>query len=63
MFSGVHIPVPKISVNGSLNPVNWASEGLPSFDIKWAANGALIKPGNPTLIGVKSSPVVEKSAA
>ncbi|WP_255259025.1 phage tail tape measure protein [Bacillus thuringiensis] len=63
MFSGVHIPVPKISVNGSLNPVNWASEGLPSFDVKWAANGALIKPGNPTLIGVKSSPVVEKSAA
>lgn len=52
MFSGVHIPVPKISVNGSLNPVNWASEGLPSFDVKWAANGALIKPGNPTLIGV-----------
>ncbi len=63
MFSGVHIPVPKISVNGSLNPVNWASEGLPSFDVKWAANGALIKPGNPTLIGVKTSPVVEKSAA
>lgn len=63
MFSGVHIPVPKISVNGSLNPVNWASEGLPSFDVKWAANGALIKPGNPTLIGVESSPVVEKSAA
>ncbi|WP_257145594.1 phage tail tape measure protein [Bacillus cereus] len=52
MFSGVHIPVPKISVNGSLNPVNWASDGLPSFDVKWAANGALIKPGNPTLIGV-----------
>ncbi|MDA1968463.1 phage tail tape measure protein [Bacillus cereus] len=52
MFSGVHIPVPKISVNGSLNPVNWASEGLPSFSVKWAANGALIKPGNPTLIGV-----------
>ncbi len=63
MFSGVHIPVPKISVNGSLNPTKWASEGLPSFDVKWAANGALIKPGNPTLIGVKSSPVVEKSAA
>ncbi|HFK1785925.1 TPA: phage tail tape measure protein [Bacillus cereus] len=63
MFSGVHIPVPKISVNGSLNPVNWASEGLPSFDVKWAANGALIKPGNPTLIGVKTSPAVEKSAA
>lgn len=52
MFSGIHIPVPKISVNGSLNPVNWASEGLPSFDVKWAANGALIKPGNPTLVGV-----------
>ncbi|PRT05243.1 phage tail tape measure protein [Bacillus thuringiensis] len=52
MFSGIHIPVPKISVNGSLNPVNWASEGLPSFSVKWAANGALIKPGNPTLIGV-----------
>ncbi|PEO71173.1 phage tail tape measure protein [Bacillus wiedmannii] len=52
MFSGVHIPVPKISVNGSLNPTKWASEGLPSFDVKWAANGALIKPGNPTLVGV-----------
>lgn len=52
MFSGIHIPVPKISVNGSLNPTKWASEGLPSFDVKWAANGALIKPGNPTLVGV-----------
>ncbi|HEB4951910.1 phage tail tape measure protein [Bacillus thuringiensis] len=52
MFTGIHIPTPKITVSGSLNPVNWVSDGLPSFGVKWAANGALIKPGNPTLIGV-----------
>ncbi|MDP7981039.1 phage tail tape measure protein [Bacillus multifaciens] len=52
MFSGVHIPVPKVNVNGSLNPTKWASEGLPTFDVKWAANGALVKPGMPTLVGV-----------
>lgn len=63
LFKGIHIPTPKFSVSGSLNPVDWASGGLPSIGVKWAANGALIKPGNPTLIGVKSSPVVEKSAA
>ncbi|MBZ4223075.1 phage tail tape measure protein [Bacillus wiedmannii] len=52
MFSGVHIPVPKISIKGSLNPATWVSQGLPDFDVKWAANGALIKPGNPNLVGV-----------
>ncbi|MGI2826060.1 phage tail tape measure protein [Bacillus cytotoxicus] len=52
MFKGIHIPVPKVSVNGSLNPMNWVSEGLPSFSIKWAAQGALVKPGMPTVIGV-----------
>ncbi|HHB1653347.1 TPA: phage tail tape measure protein [Bacillus cereus] len=52
MFTGIHIPTPKITVSGSLNPVNWVSDGLPSFGVKWAANGAVIKPGNPTLIGV-----------
>lgn len=52
LFKGIHIPTPKFSVSGSLNPVDWASGGLPSIGVKWAANGALIKPGNPTLIGV-----------
>ncbi|MED2753720.1 phage tail tape measure protein [Bacillus thuringiensis] len=52
MFSGVKIPTPKITTSGSLNPLNWMSEGLPSFDIKWAAKGALVKPGMPTVIGV-----------
>ncbi|EOQ18662.1 phage tail tape measure protein [Bacillus cereus] len=52
MFSGVKIPTPKITTSGSLNPMNWMSEGLPSFDIKWAAKGALVKPGMPTVIGV-----------
>ncbi|MEN3133253.1 phage tail tape measure protein [Bacillus cereus] len=52
MFSGVKIPTPQITTSGSLNPLNWMSEGLPKFNIKWAAKGALVKPGMPTLIGV-----------
>lgn len=63
LFKGIHIPTPQFSVSGSLNPVDWASSGLPSVGVKWAANGALIKPGNPTLVGVKSSPVAEKLVA
>lgn len=52
MFSGVKIPTPQITTSGSLNPLNWMSEGLPKFNIKWAAKGALVKPGMPTVIGV-----------
>ncbi|UTQ80028.1 hypothetical protein BC1_00076 [Bacillus phage BC-1] len=39
-------------MSGSWNPMNWKDEGLPSFDVKWAAKGALVKPGMPTVIGV-----------
>ncbi|MGF9903624.1 phage tail tape measure protein [Bacillus paranthracis] len=56
LFKGIHIPVPKFSVNGSLNPVNWVDQGLPSVNVRWAKNGALIKPGMPTLVGVGDAP-------
>ncbi|MGU3370159.1 phage tail tape measure protein [Bacillus mycoides] len=56
LFTSISIPTPKFSVNGSLNPVNWASQGLPSVNVKWAKNGALVKPGTPTLVGVGDAP-------
>ncbi|KIP26129.1 phage tail tape measure protein [Bacillus thuringiensis] len=56
LFTSISIPTPKFSVNGSLNPVNWASQGLPSVNVRWAKNGALVKPGTPTLVGVGDAP-------
>ncbi|WP_242145900.1 MULTISPECIES: phage tail tape measure protein [unclassified Bacillus cereus group] len=53
LFKSIRIPTPKFSVSGSLNPMDWISSGsLPSVSVKWAAKGALVKPGSPTLIGV-----------
>ncbi|MPN61232.1 hypothetical protein SDC9_208966 [bioreactor metagenome] len=38
----IHIKRPKFSFTGSLNPMNWASQGLPKLDIEWYANGGIL---------------------
>lgn len=41
-----HIKKPKFSFTGSLNPVNWSSQGLPELGIEWYADGGIMtKPG------------------
>lgn len=47
LFSG--IKVPRFSMTGSLNPTNWASQGLPKLNVQWNASGGILD--NTTLIG------------
>lgn len=37
-----HIKKPHFSFSGSLNPLNWASEGLPKLGVEWYANGGIL---------------------
>lgn len=51
MFSG--IKTPHFSVTGSMNPMKWASEGMPKINVSWHANGGIIKGTNGgTVVGV-----------
>ncbi len=58
LFSGTielpKIKLPHFSVSGSLNPLNWLKQGLPSISIEWYKQ-AMNQPytfNSPTLIGV-----------
>lgn len=50
-FSGIFkgIKIPKFKFSGSLNPVKWASEGMPKVSVQWNANGGILD--NPTFVG------------
>ncbi|MDU4882997.1 hypothetical protein [uncultured Clostridium sp.] len=37
-----YIKRPRFSFTGSLNPVNWATQGLPTLGIEWYANGGIL---------------------
>ena len=49
-FTWPHIPRPHFRLNGSLNPVRWVKEGLPSLSIDWYQNGGIFD--KPSIIGV-----------
>lgn len=38
-ISWPHIPLPHFSVSGSVNPLDWLSQGPPSFSIDWWSKG------------------------
>ncbi|GAK00905.1 phage tail length tape-measure protein [Geomicrobium sp. JCM 19055] len=40
MFN-THITMPRFSYTGSLNPVNWPSQGLPSLSVDWYETGGI----------------------
>lgn len=48
-----HIKRPKFSFSGSLNPMNWASQGLPKLAIDWYAQGGILT--KPTAFGINPS--------
>ena len=45
-----HIPLPHFHVNGSLNPLSWIDNGIPSIGVNWYARGGVFN--SPQLIGV-----------
>lgn len=56
LFSG--IKTPHFEFNGSMNPVEWASKGMPQVDVKWNAKGGVFT--QPTILGDQG--VAEKGA-
>lgn len=48
-FRWPHIPLPHFSISGSLNPVDWLSNGLPSIGVEWYAKGGILT--KPTVFG------------
>lgn len=48
-FRWPHIPLPHFSITGSLNPVDWLSNGLPSIGVEWYAKGGILT--KPTVFG------------
>lgn len=52
-FRWPHIPLPHFSISGSLNPVDWLSNGLPSIGVEWYAKGGILT--KPTLFGMNGN--------
>jgi phage-related protein len=51
LFSGIKMP--KFSMSGSLNPMDWVKGKLPKLNVSWHANGGIIKGSNGgTIVGV-----------
>ena len=48
-FRWPHIPLPHFSITGSLNPIDWLSNGLPSIGVEWYAKGGILT--KPTVFG------------
>jgi TP901 family phage tail tape measure protein len=44
------IPLPHFSFNGSLNPLDWFDQGVPTFNVDWYDRGGIFS--SPSLIGV-----------
>lgn len=53
-FKWPHIPLPHFSISGSINPLDWLKDGMPSIGVDWYAK-AMNQPytfTEPTIIGV-----------
>lgn len=55
-FHWPHIPLPHFSISGSINPLDWFDDGLPSIGVEWYAkamhNGMILD--QPTAFGINS---------
>lgn len=49
-FKWPHIPLPHFSISGSINPIDWLTDGLPKIGVEWYAKGGIID--GATLYGV-----------
>lgn len=52
MFN-TYIKRPKFSFSGSLNPMNWDTQGLPKLGIDWYADGGILT--KPTIFGINGN--------
>ena len=52
-ISWPHIPLPHFHVNGSANPLDWLSQGVPSIGIEWYAKGGIMT--KPTIFGMNGN--------
>lgn len=52
-FRWPHIPLLHFSITGSINPLDWPSQGLPSIDVDWFAKGGILT--KPTLFGMNGN--------
>ena len=53
-FKWPHIPLPHFNITGSINPLDWLKDGMPSIGVEWYAK-AMNRPytfTEPTVIGV-----------
>lgn len=48
-FKWPELKMPKFEVKGTMNPLKWTDEGIPTFDVKWNAKGGIFK--QPTIFG------------
>ncbi|MBS4750320.1 phage tail tape measure protein [Carnobacteriaceae bacterium zg-ZUI78] len=48
-FEWPHIPLPHFSISGSINPLDWFTQGLPKIGIEWYAKGGILT--RPTVFG------------
>lgn len=48
-FKWPDLKMPKFSIEGSMNPVKWISEGVPKLKVKWNAQGGIFT--QPTIFG------------
>lgn len=52
-FKWPHIPLPHFSISGSVNPLDWLSQGPPSISVSWYAEGGIMD--SPTIFGIAGS--------
>lgn len=48
-FRWPHIPLPHFSISGSVNPLDWITQGVPQISVDWYAKGGIVD--GATLIG------------
>lgn len=48
-----HIDLPHFSLSGSINPLDWFSQGLPKIGVEWYAKGGIMS--QPTIFGSSGS--------
>ena len=48
-FSWPHMEMPHFSISGSMNPLKWLDEGVPSISVDWYAKGGILT--KPTVFG------------
>lgn len=52
-FKWPHIPLPHFNISGSVNPLDWLEEGVPSIGIEWYAKGGIMT--KPTIFGMNNN--------